>query len=151
MVENAYKLSKDKQSQKKKIVVYGICKEYLHKELLANTRGKYQRISEGCKFNNPKEPGCTCLRHIRPLNWLETLPAPPKLGSQPTLKFGWLCFSKCCKEAIKIGPSGAQLLVWTLPLVQNEGFFIKTGKLLWTWSYILKTDFCPSLSRSGDI
>lgn len=57
MVENAHKLFKDKQSQKKKNVVNGTCKEYLHEELLAHVRDKCQRTSEDCKLGNPKSQG----------------------------------------------------------------------------------------------
>ena len=46
MVEHACKSSEDGQSQKKESVAYGTYEEDLYEELLANTTGKCQKISE---------------------------------------------------------------------------------------------------------
>lgn len=82
MAECVCKLSEDGQSQKKESVAYGTYEEDLYEELLANTTGKCQKISEVCKLADPKEPGCTCLRYVKALTRLETFPALTRLMSQ---------------------------------------------------------------------
>lgn len=68
MVDHTCKSSEDGQSQKKASVTYGTYEEDLYEELLANTTGKCQKISEACKLTNPKEPRCMCLRYVKALN-----------------------------------------------------------------------------------
>jgi len=54
------------------------------------------------------------------------------------------------KAALNIGSFGDNSSYSLSPFIQKEGFLIETGKLLWTWSYMLKTDCAPSLSESGN-